>query len=511
MTPKELIDIIACGETSTVQFKRQVDSAKLLVEEIVAFANSKGGTLLLGVEDKTGEIVGLSYRQIQQYSHEIATAANDQIRPSVYLQTEVVALDGKHVLIVYVNEGTNKPYKTVAGNIWVKQGPDKRRITENGEILGLFQDSGSYHADEAVIPGTGLADLEMAYINDYFQKTFGRTKESFQMPVEKLLTSIGILGKDGHVTRAGMLFFGQFPQHFERSYIIKAVAFYGNLIGGSDYRDSRDIIGTVPMMFREGMSFLKSNLHHLQAGQNFNSVGKLEIPEVVLEELLQNALVHADLLGESYIRLLVFDNRIEIINPGGLFGGLTIDDIRLGRSKRRNRLMADFCAKTMIYRGLGSGIPRALQENVRIDFVSDDSDFKVVLWRNPSLAETEGDDNVNSIVENGILNGDNGQSNSNNGTLNSDNGQLNTENGTLNSNDGQLNTEDGTLNKRQIMVLEYIASHPGTNAKEIIEKTGIPLDTLNKIIRRLTQAYRLIERRGSKKTGGYYLKSSSQE
>lgn len=183
----------------------------------------------------------------------------------------------------------------------------------------------------------------------------------------------------------------------------------------------------------------------------------------------------------------------------------------LGRSKRRNRLMADFCAKTMIYRGLGSGIPRALQENVRIDFVSDDSDFKVVLWRNPSLAETEGDDNVNSIVENGILNGDNGQSNSNNGTLNSDNGQLNTENGTLNSNDGQLNTEDGTLNKRQIMVLEYIASHPGTNAKEIIEKTGIPLDTLNKIIRRLTQAYRLIERRGSKKTGGYYLKSSSQE
>ena len=70
MTPKELIDIIACGETSTVQFKRQVDSVKQLVEEIVAFANSKGGMLLLGIEDKTGEIGGLSYQQIQQYSQE---------------------------------------------------------------------------------------------------------------------------------------------------------------------------------------------------------------------------------------------------------------------------------------------------------------------------------------------------------------------------------------------------------------------------------------------------------
>jgi len=175
------------------------------------------------------------------------------------------------------------------------------------------------------------------------------------------------------------------------TYTIKAVAYYGNDIGGSDYRDSRDIIGTVPMMFREGLSFLKSNLRHLQAGQNFNSVGKLEIPEVVLEELLQNALVHVDLLGSAYIRLLIFDNRIEIINPGSLFGGLTVEDIRLGKSKQRNQLMADFCARTMIYRGLGSGIPRVLKEDAKIDFVSDDNtgDFKTIIWRDADLAVLE--------------------------------------------------------------------------------------------------------------------------
>ena len=309
------------------------------------------------------------------------------MRPVIYLETEVVLVEGKRLLVAYVHEGSNKPYKTLGGNIWVKQGSDKRRIVENNEILSLFQASGSYHADEAVIAGTSITDLEVAYINDYFQRVYGKPKESFGMPVDKLLTSLGILGQGGQVTRAGMLFFGQYPQMRMPTYTIKAVAYYGNDIGGSDYRDSRDIIGTVPTMFREGMSFLKSNLHHLQAGQNFNSVGKLEIPEVVLEELLQNALVHVDLLGSAYIRLLIFDNRIEIINPGSLFGGLTVEDIRLGKSKQRNHLMAEFCARTMIYRGLGSGIPRVLKEDAKIDFVSDDSfgDFKTIIWRDADL------------------------------------------------------------------------------------------------------------------------------
>ena len=387
MTADELREIIACGETSTVQFKLKFSTAKQVAEEMVAFANSKGGMMVFGVEDKTGQIIGLSYSEIQKLSNEVSTVANDQVRPVIYLQTEVVIVDGKRLLVAYVNQGSNKPYKTLSGHIWVKQGSDKRRIVENNEILSLFQASGSYHADEAVIAGTSITDLEVAYINDYFQRVYGKPKESFGMPVDKLLTSLGILGQGGQVTRAGMLFFGQYPQMRMPTYTIKAVAYYGNDIGGSDYRDSRDIIGTVPTMFREGMSFLKSNLHHLQAGQNFNSVGKLEIPEVVLEELLQNALVHVDLLGSAYIRLLIFDNRIEIINPGSLFGGLTVEDIRLGKSKQRNHLMAEFCARTMIYRGLGSGIPRVLKEDAKIDFVSDDGfgDFKTVIWRDADL------------------------------------------------------------------------------------------------------------------------------
>lgn len=112
-------------------------------------------------------------------------------------------------------------------------------------------------------------------------------------------------------------------------------------------------------------------------------MGKLEIPETVLEELLQNALVHADLLQTAAIRLLVFDDRVEIINPGCIMGGHSIEGVMLCNSFARNPLMANFCAKTMPYRGLGSGIPRVLSEDSHVKFIDskDVNLFTVCIYR----------------------------------------------------------------------------------------------------------------------------------
>lgn len=112
-------------------------------------------------------------------------------------------------------------------------------------------------------------------------------------------------------------------------------------------------------------------------------MGKLEIPETVLEELLQNALVHADLLKTAAIRLLVFDDRVEIINPGCIMGGHSIEEVMLCNSFARNPLIANFCAKTMPYRGLGSGIPRVLSEDRHVKFIDskDGNLFTVCIYR----------------------------------------------------------------------------------------------------------------------------------
>jgi len=110
--------------------------------------------------------------------------------------------------------------------------------------------------------------------------------------------------RNGKLTLAGLLFFGKNPQNYKPAFCVKAVSFWGNT-------DSRDIIGTIPDMFYEGIKFFEVNLKHTQQGQNFNSPGILEISKIALEELLQNALLHRDYFKNSPVRLMIFDNRVE--------------------------------------------------------------------------------------------------------------------------------------------------------------------------------------------------------
>lgn len=391
MTPEELYDIVCCGETSIVQFKQKFTSQKQIAEEMVAFANSEGGMILFGIEDKTGKIVGLSYDDIQTASRDVGNTANEHVRPTIYIQTSVVAWDGKKILVVNVQRGKNKPYKDLSGNIWVKQGADKRRVTENREILSLFQDAGEFYPDELGIDGTSADDLDTKALDRFFEKVYQKTMKEFGVPEDKLLKNIHITDAKGRLTTAGLLFFGEHPQWHKPVFVIKAVWFYGNSITGTEYRDSRDIEGTIPEMFEQGMMWLKSCLRRTQNGQSFNSIGKLEIPETVLEELLQNALVHADLLKTAAIRLLVFDDRVEIINPGCVFGGHSLDEVKMGNSFARNPLMANFCAKTMTYRGLGSGIPRVLSEDCRVELIDnkEGNQFTARIYR-PAIKDEHG-------------------------------------------------------------------------------------------------------------------------
>lgn len=154
-------------------------------------------------------------------------------------------------------------------------------------------------------------------------------------------------------------------------------------------------------MFEQAMMWLKSCLRRTQNGQSFNSIGQLEIPETVLEELLQNALVHIDLLKTAAIRLMVFDDRVEIVNPGCVMGGHTIDEVKVGNSYARNPLMANFCAKTMPYRGLGSGIPRVLAEDSHVEFIDSKEGNQFTVRISRPLTASEAGRNTEKAGSNG--------------------------------------------------------------------------------------------------------------
>jgi ATP-dependent DNA helicase RecG len=283
------------------------------------------------------------------------------------------------------------PQTAVLGRAGVKQGADKRRITENSEILALFQDSGSYQPDAAGVNGTTFDDLDRYAIDDYLQKVYATTLDGFGGKAEQVLKNIHILNHHGVPTLAGYLFFGKHPEYNCPTCMVKAVSFFGNDLAGTQYRDSKEILGNMPQLYNKSMAFLKANLHNVQEeGASFNTLGKLEIAEEVLEEVIQNALVHRDLLRPAPIRLFVFDNRVEVINPGALAGGLTEEDIRNGKTYQRNPYMATFATNALYYKGIGSGIVRILAEYPEIQLENDASakEFKVIIKRIIQKRET---------------------------------------------------------------------------------------------------------------------------
>ena len=383
MTEKELVQLCKLGETTTTQYKQEFTTQKQIAEELVAFANTRGGVIIFGAEDKTGRMVGLTYEQVQYTTRELGNAANEHCRPIIYIETEVVMHDDMPYLLAYVKHGEYKPYKDLSGNIWVKQGADKRRVTENSEIRRLLQSSHQYQVDEDGVDGTSEDDIDTKALDESFKSVFSKRPDELKIPVASVLKNAHITDELGRLTIAGLMYFAKEPQLFRPQFCIKAVWFVGNHIGGTQYRDSRDITGTIPEMYADALRWLKSCLSRPQNGQSFNSEGILEIPEIVLEELLQNSLVHLDLLKPAAIRLMVFDNRIEIANPGCLPDGQTIDEILMGNSDPRNPLLAQFGSKTMPYRGLGSGIPRVMAENCDVELIDrpDGNQFIARIWR----------------------------------------------------------------------------------------------------------------------------------
>lgn len=374
MNTIELLDIISAGETSTVQFKQEMDDDKFAAE-MIAMSNSKGGTILVGVQDKTGEITGLTYEQLQSYNNCLASAINDKVKPQIYIETEVITVntdkEEKRILVVTISEGIAKPYKDKNGAIWVKQGADKRRITDNTEIMRLFQQSGNLFADEMEVYDTSVNDIDERLFADYFKKEFAMSYQDKGLTYEEALRAKRIL-RNNRISLAGLLFFGEEPQNIKPAFTIKTVSYFGNDIAGNSYRNKpADLKGTIPELFQQCMDFMRSNLRHTQQGQDFNSTRVLEISETVLTELLQNALIHRDYFKNAPIKVMIFDDRVEIVSPGKLPNSLTVEDIKYGNTVIRNSQIAMFASHVLPYSGLGSGIKRSLNEQSNIEFIND--------------------------------------------------------------------------------------------------------------------------------------------
>lgn len=388
METAELIEIISRGEDSRHQFKENVHNQDSLAEELVAFSNSGGGIIVIGVSNKTNEVIGLTPNDVHRINSLISNAASESVIPPVNVSSQNINHPNGLVMVVRVPDGISKPYMDKKGSVLLKVGADKRKYASREELQRMFQAAGIVHADETPVNGMGVADVDVLFLGKYLEDNLGETIEQQNIPLDRLLENMNI-ARDGTLNLAGALIFAKRPEVKLPVFIVKAVAFPGTEITDEHYLESRDLAGKLTDIFEQGIRFLIGNTSTAQNGQSVNSLGHPEVPRIVWEELLANALIHRDYFISAPVRVMIFSDRVEIISPGHLPNNLTVDNIKAGNSNIRNPILASFATKILPYRGLGSGILRSLKAYPAIELI-DDRDgnlFKVIVARSVARAQ----------------------------------------------------------------------------------------------------------------------------
>ncbi len=356
MKPIELLNVIARWESSTVQFKERVNDAYSIATEMVAFSNSLGGFIIIGVNDKTGDLNGLSYGEIQATNQLLANAASDNVKSPITIFTGQVSVNEQTLIFVCIKEGSDKPYRDNKGIIWVKNGSDKKKVVSNDKLLRMLQSSGNLTADEEPVVNSTFNDIDISVFKDFVRKKTGKGLDTLYE----------------NLTLSGLLLFGKNPQRYKPMFTVLCVSFAGNEISGTEFRDKTGpFAGNIVEILEKTMNFIIRNLHVVQVEKSFNSSGRLEIPREVLEELIVNALIHHDYFISSTIKVFIFDNRVEIISPGKLRNTLSVENIKAGTSNARNSILYTNARYLLPFMGVGSGIPREISLYQDIEFIND--------------------------------------------------------------------------------------------------------------------------------------------
>jgi len=371
MEALEILELIQKGESSKVQFKERLPNQDSIAQEMAAFSNTEGGFIIIGVNDKSGALNGLNFEEIRTTNQQLVNVASQSISPPIIITTETVHVNGNNLIVVRIKEGISKPYKDRLGTIYMKNGSDKRRVTSNEEISRLLQSSKIMYADEMIIQGTSATDIDINYYKLFINKKYNKSFEDLGVELRQSLENLNLM-KDGNLTLGGLLFFSSNRHKFRPQFSIQCIAVNSTTLTGNSFTDNETPFeGNMKQIFDNAISFIERNLKKIPTGNTFNSQTVWEIPYEVFEELIVNSLIHRDYFISSTIKIFIFTDRIEIISPGKLPNSLIVENIISGVSISRNPILQTMAQHTLPYKGLGTGIMRAISIYPNIKFINE--------------------------------------------------------------------------------------------------------------------------------------------
>ena len=362
MRQDELLELLANGENSGIEFKRDDIRPEQLAREVVALANFQGGRILLGVEDD-GSVSGIQRAGLEEW---VMNVFRDKIHPMMLPFYEEVSLQGKRVAVISFTQGISKPYvvrHTGREDIYLRVGSTSQ-LASREQQARLYALGGMLHSEVMPVPGTAMASLDQAKLQNYIQ-TVINDPDVPQTPTgwEERLLGLGFLVKvpTGEVmcTIAGLVLFGIKPRRYLRQAGIRVMVFEGeektyqaqldetldvSLVGRIQYEKSgsRTIIedGLVEKLLSVLRPFIFYESDVLDANSLRRDRGWM-YPLNALRELVINACAHRDWTRFVDIEVGVYVNRLEIISPGALQNSMTIEKMKAGQRSPRNPIIVE--------------------------------------------------------------------------------------------------------------------------------------------------------------------------
>lgn len=353
-------------ESKTIEFKREY--TENLKYEVIAFANTDGGTIYIGIEDD-GTVIGIE--NIDKTMLSITNMIRDSIHPDVTLFTDVntVDIEEKTVIRIDILRGTERPYYIKGKGIrpegiYARQGASSVPAS-HAAIVKMIKETSSDNFEEAI-------SIEQALSFSKADEAFRNHSINFD---DNNKRTLGLIRHDGLYTNLALLLSDQCPHS------IKAARFQGT--DKAIFTDRVEISGSVFQQMDEAYEYLQKNNRVSSEFKGLERVDHLDYPEEALREALVNAVVHREYAIPGPVLISIFDDRIEITALGGLTKELSLNDIMLGVSALRNKKLGDIFYRLKLIEAYGTGIEKIMRsydncsEKPKID-ISDNA-FKITL------------------------------------------------------------------------------------------------------------------------------------
>lgn len=352
-------EFIAKKESENIEFKKSVGEWKEIIETVSAFANASGGKIIIGASN-LGKILGVKIGKdtIEDLTNKIVNNTD----PKVYPKISIEKVKGKSIIVIEVKESPDKlvlafgkPFKRV-GKSTAKISKDEYENT----ILDKHKEKLQF--DTQICKSATWKDLEKEKVKQFLRTA--KAERNFDVnPHISLKEAIARLGlvSEGKLLNTALLLFGKNPQKFFSQVKIRCARFKGT--EGLDFIDMKILEGTIPELRENAMKFAMQHIRHgvfFDANRRYD---KWEYPLRAVEETLNNALAHRDYFSNAEIHLSIYDDRLEVWNPGELPPPLTPEDLkRKHKSIPRNKLLADKLFLIKYIEEWGRGTNRIVEE-----------------------------------------------------------------------------------------------------------------------------------------------------